>query len=70
MIRRGSVNKYKIVRGEPVRVGLYGSVLEYRNGGKYAWLRPAAREGTQKALSAVLTELTKRLNDSLQEAKR
>lgn len=70
MIRRGAVNKLKIVKGSPVRVGLYGSVLEYREGGKFAWLRPAAREGTNAAFQSVLTEFGKRLNDSLQEAKK
>lgn len=70
MVRRGAVNKIKIVKGNPVRVGLYGSVLEYREGGRFAWLRPAAREGTNAAFQAVLTEFGKRLNDSIQEAKR
>lgn len=70
MIRRGAVNKLKIVRGQPVRVGLYGSVLEYRDGGRFAWLRPAAKSSTSAVIQAVLTEFTKRLNDSLQEAKR
>lgn len=70
MVRRGAVNKLKLVRGEPVRVGLYGSVLEYRDGGRFSWLRPAAREGTNAAFQAVLTEFGNRLNDSIQEAKR
>lgn len=70
MIRRGSVNQYKIVKGQPVRVGLYGSVLEYRDGGKYSFMRTSAQVGELAALNAVLDEFSKRLNDSIQEAKR
>lgn len=53
-VRRGVVNTKKIVNGEPVRVGLYASVLEYGKKGQPAksWLRSSAREGAPAALAA------------------
>jgi Bacteriophage HK97-gp10, putative tail-component len=70
MIRRGSVNTLKVVNGAPVRVGLYGSVLEYREGGRFSWLRTSAREGTQSALAAILAEMTIRMDDAIKDAKK
>lgn len=69
-IRRKAVNNKKIINGEPVRVGLYGSVLEYRDGGKYSWLRKAARENEKQAHAGITEELRKRLVEAVYEAKR
>lgn len=68
-IRRKAVNTKKIVNGEPVRVGLYGSVLEYRDGGRYSWLRKAAREGNKDAYGQIVQELGKRIAQAVYEAK-
>lgn len=71
MVRRGLVNKLKIVNGQPVRVGLYASVLEYGKEGQppRSWIRKAAREGTEAALSAITTEMDKRMEDAVKDAK-
>lgn len=71
-VRRGAVNKYKIVNGEPVRVGLYLSVLEYGKQGQAprSWIRKAAREGTSDALNATTAEFNKRLVEAVNEAKK
>lgn len=70
-VKRGAVNKYKIVNGKPVRVGLYLSVLDY---GKHdqpptGWMRGAARQKESAALNAIASEAAKRLDSALQAAK-
>lgn len=54
-IKPKAVNRKKTVKGQPVRVGLYGSVLEYgkKNQPPRSWLRKAAREGKDEALGVV-----------------
>lgn len=69
-IKRGAVNSRKLIKGEPVRVGLYGSVLEYREGGKYSWLRKAARESQGEAYAEIKNELAKRIPAVISEAKK
>lgn len=70
-VRKGLVNKLKIVKGEPVRVGLYGSVLEYGKQGQppRSWLRKAAREGKDEAMQAVAAEMSKRMPEVIKDAK-
>lgn len=70
-IRPKAVNKIKKDKdGNPVRVGLYGAVLEYgkENQPPRSWLRKAARESTQEALEAIGTETRNRINDALEDA--
>ncbi len=63
-VKRKLVNTKKIINGKPVRVGLYGSVLEYRDGGKWSWLRTATRDGK----SAAVNEITKQVNKGMVQA--
>lgn len=69
-IKKGAVNSMKMVNGAPVRVGLYASVLEYRDGGRYSWLRKASREGNSEAFTEISAEISKRLVKAVYEAKR
>lgn len=71
-VRRGAVNEQKIVNGEPVRVGLYLSVLEYgkENQAPRSWIRKAIREGETKAVNRLTQELRKRMLQAVEEAKR
>ncbi len=70
-VRRGLVNTKKLVNGEPVRVGLYASVLEYGKKGQPAksWLRSAAREGAPAALEAVELVFYSTLQQAVDDAK-
>lgn len=70
-VRRKLVNKLKIVKGEPVRVGLYASVLEYGKQGQppRSWIRKAAREGKDEALQAVAAEMDKLMPEVIKDAK-
>lgn len=71
-VKRGLVNTKKIVNGEPVRVGLYASVLEYGKKGQPAksWLRSAAREGTSAALAAVELAFYSVLQQTVDDARK
>lgn len=55
MVRRGAMNSRKIVNGQPVRVGLYLSVLEYgkRNQPPRSWIRKAIQESQAQATEQV-----------------
>lgn len=72
MVRRGAVNLKKLIKGEPVRIGLYASVLEYGKKGQppKSWIRKAAREGASKAYDVVVKGISKRIDDILNEAKK
>jgi hypothetical protein len=73
MVRRGAVNKRKRDgNGKPVRVGLYGSVLEYgkKNQPPRAWLRPAYASERGKAESRVRQVFTNNLLSALESAKK
>lgn len=69
-VKRGLVNQQKLIRGEPVRVGLYASVLEFRDGGKFAYMRPAAKESVNEVLNVMTSEISRRLNSAVEDAKR
>lgn len=58
-VRRGLLNPVKNENGEPVRVGLYLSVLEYgkKNQPPRSWIRKAIREKRNDAINAAATEL-------------
>lgn len=63
MVRKGLVNKRKIINGKPVRVGLYASVLEYgkSNQPPRSWLRKAAVESESSVVIAVRDVLAGKL---------
>lgn len=72
-VRRGAVNnKKKDGKGSPVRIGLYGSVLEYGKKGQAprSWIRRAARENKNQAVSRMRTEMGRRMIEALEDAKR
>lgn len=71
-IRRGSVNRKKIVNGKPVRIGLYASVLEYgkKNQPPRSWIRKAIRESGNEVYVEVAREFKIGLVQAIQEAKR
>lgn len=71
-IRRGAVNKKKIVNGSPVRIGLYASVLEYgkKNQPPRSWIRKAIRESGPEVYVAVAREFRIGLTQALQQARR
>lgn len=72
MVRKGLVNKKKIINGVPVRVGLYLSVLEYgkRNQPPRSWLRKAAKNKASLAYSTVERVLGQKMDDAVEAAKR
>lgn len=72
MVQKGLVNKKKIVKGEPVRVGLYASVLEYgkANQPPRSWLRKASDNNESAVFSAVKGVLTEKLAEAVEKAKR
>lgn len=72
-VRKGAVNKRKRDgKGQPVRVGLYGSVLEY--GKDYqaprSWIRKAIREEKNTAIVRVRNEMKRRIPKAVEDAKR
>lgn len=71
-IRRGAVNKKKIVNGKPVRIGLYASVLEYgkHNQPPRSWIRKAIRESSHQVYIEVAREFRLGLTQAVLEAKR
>lgn len=66
-VKRGLMNTQ--VKGKPVRVGLYAGVLEYREGGRYSWIRKAIREGQPQAVSALTKEVNKRMVEAVRAAR-
>ena len=68
MIKKGAVNPKKTDRNGPVRVGLYGSVLEYRPG--KSWLRKAARDRTTEVLNVVEKESLARIDAAVKDAQK
>lgn len=71
-IKPKAVNQLKKDKdGKPVRVGLYGAVLEYgkENQPPRSWLRKAARENTNQALQAISSEARSRMEDAIKDAK-
>lgn len=71
-VRRKAVNTMKIVNGQPVRIGLYASVLEYgkKNQAPVSWIRKAAREGAEPATNIILKGIEKRMSDAIEKAKK
>lgn len=71
-VRRESVNTKKIVNGEPVRIGLYASVLEYGKEGQQpqSWIRKAIRENPSSVYYEVARDLRLGMTQAILEAKR
>ena len=71
MVKKGLVNKKKIVKGQPVRVGLYASVLDYgkANQPPTGWLRSAASQNTAEAYSRVETVLKENIDKIIEAAR-
>lgn len=72
-IRRGAVNARKRDgQGRPVRVGLYGSVLEYgkKNQAPRSWIRKAIREERPAAIARIRAEMRRRIPEAVEDAKR
>lgn len=67
-VKKGAVNNFKRVKGQPVRIGLYLSVLEYgkKNQPPRSWIRKAAREGKNDALSEVRENISKNINSFIE----
>lgn len=70
MIRKNAVNKYKIIKGKAVRVGLYASVLEYgkANQAPQSWLRSAASSTASQAAGVVASSLEGHMSKVVREA--
>lgn len=72
-VRKGAVNRRKKDgQGNPVRIGLYASVLEYGKKGQppRSWLRKAIREERVQAIYKITTEMRTRMIDALNDAKK
>lgn len=71
MVKRGLVNQKKMVRGVPVRVGLYASVLEYgkKNQPPRSWARKAAREGVTPVFLVVRKTFARNIEAAVRDAK-
>ena len=71
MVKKGLVNKKKIVKGQPVRVGLYASVLDYgkANQPPTGWLRSAAKQNTGEAYSRVEAVLKENIDKIIEAAR-
>lgn len=71
-VKRKSVNRYKIVNGQPVRIGLYGAVLEYGKDGQppRSWARSAIRSRESEAYNATLNYFRKNLYKAVGDAKK
>lgn len=70
MVRKGLVHK-RIIKGSPVRVGLYASVLEYgkRNQPPRSWLRKAADDKSGQVYAKIREELAKNIDKAIEESK-
>lgn len=71
MVQKGLVNKKKIVKGKPVRVGLYASVLEFgkKNQPPRSWLRSASKQNSDKIAAATEKALAEQLVKIVEAAK-
>ena len=71
-IKRKLVNRAKIVKGEPVRVGMYVAILEYgkKNQPPRSWIRKAIRERKDRAIYVIYSEVRKNLQAAINDAKR
>lgn len=71
-VRRGAVNVKKLVNGEPVRVGLYVSVLEYgkENQPPRSWIRKAIREEKAQAIDALTRSMSEGMLEAIEDAKK
>lgn len=72
-VRKGAVNtKKKDKNGKPVRIGLYGSVLEYGKKGQppRSWLRKAIREEKVQAIISIAKKMNENILNSVNEAKK
>lgn len=72
-VKKKAVNKMKKDGdGNPVRVGLYASVLEYGKKGQppRPWLRSAVREEKDNALRAVAKEMKDSMDSAIKDAKK
>lgn len=71
-VKRGAVNAKKIVRGQPVRIGLYAAVLEYgkKNQRPASWIRRAIRNGETPAVNLILKGIDKRMAEAIEKAKK
>lgn len=69
-VKRGVMNTK--VKGQPVRVGLYASVLEYGKRGQAprSWIRKAVREGVEPSLSEMRKVFRLKIYDAIREAKK
>lgn len=71
-VRKGAVNaKKRDGQGNPVRIGLYGSVLEYGKKGQAprSWIRKAIREERTAAVYRIASDMQKRMLEALNDAK-
>lgn len=71
-VKRKSVNRTKIVNGQPVRIGLYAAVLEYgkENQAPQSWIRSALRSRDVDAYNAVLNYFRKNIYKAVEDAKK
>lgn len=72
-VRRGALNRRKKDGdGNPVRIGLYGSVLEYgkKNQPPRSWIRKAIREERSQAIDKLSSGMRKHMLESLDDAKK
>ena len=68
-IKKGATYPNKTDKNGRVRVAAVGAILEYRDGGKYSWLRKASREKAQLAINAVSSEARKNMSQAISDAK-
>lgn len=67
-VRKGAVNtKKKDGSGNPVRVGLYGSVLEYgkKNQPPRSWIRKAIREERAEAIQRMASKMRETMAEAI-----
>lgn len=72
MVKKGAVNPRKKDKNGPVRIGLYGSVLEYGKKGQRprSWIRKAIKEGKSDAFNAVSRESGLRMASAVMDARK
>lgn len=68
-IKKGATYPNKTDKNGRVRVAAVAAILEYRDGGKYSWLRKASREKAQLAINAVSSEARKNMSQAISDAK-
>lgn len=71
-IKRGAVNNLKIIKGQPVRMGLYLSVLEYgkENQPPRPWLRKALDQMERESIRVIAEEMNKNMSAAIEEARK